>query len=958
MNYRWMIRASLFFALIGLQARGDETITGKNDMVLENDYLRYVLNTDGRNMGFTSKATGADYCKQDSAGRFAAIVLNGKTHEATALSYDAGRIAATFGDSGVRVVFAVRAEPGYLEIEVVSVEGAAPDSIMFINMPLTLAGRLDEPFAACVLALNAFTYVETIPGPSTYLRAQCFARFGLVGAKAAVVACKPDAMRQIMKEVVRAAEDLPQSPIGGPWALDAPQNRGSYIIDVKGDVTEANVDQWIRYAQTMGVEQLDFHTGHSLRFGDYEPDPEMYPNGMESLKAVIDKLHAAGMMAGLHTYAQFIAKNTPWVTPVPHPDLAKDAFFTLAEPLSAEADTIVVSESTEGMSAVTGFQVRNSATIQVGDELITYAGVRKEPPYAFTGCTRGAHGTQAAAHPNGTEASHLVEVFGLFAPDGGSPLYNMVAERTAEVFNTCGFDMIYLDALDASDVFGGGEDAWYYSTKFVYALWERLERPAIMEMSTFHHHLWYVRSRMGAWDVPQRGAKRFIDIHTIANRSNRRMFLPGNLGWWMMKGWNGVQPERSFPDEFEYLLCKCIAADSGLSLLSYGPQEADSMSAEQKRLASIVKRYETLRRSDYFDEHVKERIGKLGEEFTLEQEPDDTWKFRPVDYARHKVAGQAKGSSWTSNNRFGSQPLRLRIEALLDAAPYDAEEAVVLSTADPAAFGEIRSNAGVAGALQTGGPCPSGEPSVVFAAENAGGPRHAAWTTASRTFEPLADVSDKGLGLWVHGDGKGAVLNVQLRCPAHLSSGMSDHYVTLDFEGWRYVELVEPESYAIPEYEWPYCPRRDRWDGGGVNLMSFAYPVFHVWVFYDKIESLSLYLNNVPEGEQVKCAVGPIKSVPLRSVTLRNPTVTVNGETVVFPVILESGSYLELGDDGKYAVYDAKGHLADEGVLEGPAPLVKEGANVFAFAAQAEDGDDVRALVTVITQGASFGNRD
>jgi len=33
------------------------------------------------------------------------------------------------------------------------------------------------------------------------------------------------------------------------------------------------------------------------------------------VKAVIDKIHAAGMLAGLHTYAFFVAKDSPWVAP-------------------------------------------------------------------------------------------------------------------------------------------------------------------------------------------------------------------------------------------------------------------------------------------------------------------------------------------------------------------------------------------------------------------------------------------------------------------------------------------------------------------------------------------------------------------------------------------------------------------------------------------------------------------
>ena len=42
-----------------------------------------------------------------------------------------------------------------------------------------------------------------------------------------------------------------------------------------------------------------------------------------------------------------------------------------------------------------------------------------------------------------------------------------------------------------------------------------------MEMSTFHHHLWCVRSRYCAWDHPNRSHKRFIDLHIAENENSR-----------------------------------------------------------------------------------------------------------------------------------------------------------------------------------------------------------------------------------------------------------------------------------------------------------------------------------------------------------------------------------------------------------------------------------------------------
>ena len=649
----------------GFDARGQENAAaGVADatapIVIENESVKYVIGPDGRNLSFVDKATGKDYCDPGTAPAFAYVKQAGQTAPASRVAYADGRLAITFGDAGVRAVIAVATAPRYFSFEVESLDGAEVEEFTFLDVPLTLQGALDEPFACCALALNLQTNVREIPGPNRRLRAMCYPRFGCPGAEVAVVACAQGALRDVMKDAVTAAEDLPHSSIGGPWALDAETNRGSYLFDF-GALNEETADQWIDLAKSLGMTQIDFHTGKSLRFGDCFPDPDLFPQGRASVRATLDKLHAAGIAAGLHTYAFFIAKQCPYVTPVPDPRLGKDATFTLAEALSPEAVVAPVVESTEKMSTTTGFFVRNSVTLQIDDELITYGGVAKEAPYAFTGLTRGACGTKVAAHAKGAKVHHLKECFGLFTPDADSTLLAEVAGNTADTFNECGFDMIYLDALDGEDILGGGANSWHYGSKFVFEIAKRLEKPALFEMSTFHHHLWYVRARMGAWDHPSRWHKRFIDVHCAGNQAGARMFLPMNLGWWAVKVWGGSRTEPTFPDDIEYLMGKCLGNDMGFALMGVNPGNIGSVPAYQ-RLAPIFKQYEELRHAGYFPEAIKAKLRVPGDEFTLEQTADGQWQFRPVQYAKHKVQGMDGWSNtWVSANRFGQQPVQLRI---------------------------------------------------------------------------------------------------------------------------------------------------------------------------------------------------------------------------------------------------------------------------------------------------------
>jgi hypothetical protein len=912
--------------------------TAQPAMVLKNDHAELAIGNDGGNVRFADRRAVVNYCDTKAKTPFARVKKGGKEFGATAAAYERGVLTARFGEAGVTAAIKVTAKGHYFIFEVKDVQGDGVEEFTFVDVPLTIKGRPDEPFAACALALNLQTNVRELPGPNSRLRASCYSRFGFAGAKVALVGCPQKSLRAVMKEVVSAAPDVPRSRIGGPWALDSANNYGSYLFNM-GDMSEEKVDDWIRLAQSLGITQIDFHGGQSFRFGDCQPNPKTYPRGRASFKAVIDKLHKAGILAGLHTYAFFIAKQAPWVTPVPDPRLGKDATFTLAAPLTVEATTVPVEETTEKMSNITGFFVRNSVTLQIDDELITYSDVAREPPFNFAKCKRGAHGTRVAAHAKGAKVHHLRECFGLFVPDGDSTLLTEVAAKTAEMFNECGFDMIYLDALDGEDVIAGAANGWHYGSKFTWEICKRLKRPAIMEMSTFHHHLWFVRARMGAWDHPTRSHKKFIDIHVTGNESCRRMFLPAHLGWWAFKTWAGAQGEPTFADDIEYLCAKALANDCGLSVMGITPQNAPKTPA-LPRLAAIVKRYEELRRSNRVPEAVKEKLRMPGDEFTLVEQPKAKLQFRRVQYDKHKVLGlDGWSNEWKMTNKFGRQPLQLRIEALMSAGPYDAPGNITLADfADTSGFAKRVPNSAISAILEPSSQCVKvGNVSGCFTATIKMATRQGAWSSAGRIFTPPANLTGhEALGVWVHGDGKGEVLNLQLKSPAHLSHADGDHYIIVDFTGWRYFELVEPEGQRHADYVWPY---------GGI------YSIYRESIRPASVESLNLYFNNLPPKETATCYLSPIRALPTLKAKLRNPSVTLGGKTIMFPVEIESGQYLEFRSPTDCKLYGPAGEVFADVTPQGDVPLIETGDNQLKFTCEPPAGLNPRVHVSVISHG-------
>ncbi|MFC1718988.1 hypothetical protein ACFL6S_35380, partial [Candidatus Poribacteria bacterium] len=290
-------------------------------------------------------------------------------------------------------------------------------------------------------------------------------------------------------------------------------------------------------------------------------------------------------------------------------------------------------------------------------------------------------------------------------------------------------------------------------------------------------------------------------------------------------------------------------------------------------------------------------------------------------------------SRWNTWNKFDSQPVKLRIEALMSAKPYDPLDGIVMADSNALAeFSDRQAVPGVASNLR-----PSSEPgNMIYSAANENSDPRSAWTKAGRQFSPVLDLSGhQALGVWIYGDGRGEVLNFQLNSPQHVSHGIGEHYVVVDFCGWRYFELIEPEGERYAEYSWPY---------------GSAYSIYRESVNYSQIESLNLWYNNIPHGKSVTCCLKPIKALPLVNAKLINPAITIGDGTIIFPTEIETGSYLEFYSMSDCKLYGPQGELISEVTPQSEAPILEEGDNQVKFACDVSPNVSGRANVTIISK--------
>lgn len=917
------------------------TVQGADPVRLETPRFRYVLSGTARNLEFTDRASGLNYLAPGDPAPCATVRRQGKEYPATRAVKLGDRLTLTFEEAEVDVRLKVESRPDALVLTLESVVGEV-ESIRFLDLPLTLAGKPGDAFAACALSLNLFTRVDALPVLQQVLRASAERKFGLVGAKVAIVAAPMDRMLPALQATLAGASELPVCRVAGPWAHAVPFNHGSYLFNF-GALTETNVTDWIETTRRVGFTQIDNHGGGGFfRFGDFELNRKKWPDGWESYRRIVDTLHQAGIGSIFHTYAFFIDKASKYVAPVPDPRLDAFRTFTLSEPLTAEATELTVNESTAGMTTITGFFEHNSVVLHLGDELVTFDGVSQSAPWRFTGLKRGALGTRASGHARGAAARHLKECFGLFVPNVETTLFEEIAANHADIVNRCGFDGIYLDAIDGSSILRGGDEVWYWGNKFVVEIQKRLKRPVGMEMSAMWHHFWQYRTRWQAWDLPQRGHKRFVDLH--AAEVNGGLMLPLHLGWWGFQTFQPPQIEPSYPDVMETLGARLIGWDAGISLTAGVDREALRKTPLFRRAAEILRTCEELRHAKVFDDAARARLRDPGQEFALFKTVDGTFRFRPSQaHSRNTAQDEPWTADWTLTNGFPEQPARFRIEALMAAAPADGGHTIPLAdlAREPREAWQQTTALGVGLTVSPAGDV--AEDWAMLRATNAGKvPRNAAWARLEKRFDPpLAAKEAKALSVEIEGDGSGALLAIRLESPRHIAYGaIADRYVTLDFVGRRRFTLVETESARWSDYVW--------------NDGKHPYNAYRETIDFGALEKVSVWLQNLPQDRETRVRVGPIRAVPLKGVALTNPRFSLNGQSLEFPVALAPGSWIEGDGPDTCVAYDAKGESLGKVIPRGSWPILRAGGNAAAFAADATGEWPARARVTVFGQGDAF----
>ncbi len=737
--------------------------------------------------------------------------------------------------------------------------------------------------------------------------------------RAAVMSAGPrEGFREQLKAMTFAA-GAPQSDAGGAWSMESDVARWSYVF---ASVHNGDIDYWIDFVKRSGFSNIH-NSSWSAMLGHYPIRKGAFPGGLEEMKSCMAKVHAAGLRAGIHTLTACINPNDPWIWPNCREDLVADATYTLAAPLGEKDTEMLVNEKPIGRHAIVFTYSCNGNVFRIGNELIQYTGIRRDKaPYAFTGIKRGAFRTKkGGTYPAGTKADYLHQRYIAFYPKPDSPLADELADCLANVYNTCELDEFYFDGSE-------GMGTRYGIDAMRHKIFKKLKAnnghaPSI-EASCTGANNWWFQTRMATVDHGVYAVKRFHDWHINWAIDNGRQsnFLEPQMGWWQPR--TDVPRARGhFVDEMEYFAGKNAGHDAAMSIQGV---TARPLPAGVRRQLTVLGWYEYPRLARAFAPEVKKYLAKPRIEARLRQDDKGEWKITDSEEFTHRF-----GLPWQRHWNFESaeaRPAALRVEALY-AAGKQADGVAMLKAAD---FKEMKTSSAKDVDVQFSADV-KGEhgPAFRLSATNRKAEQNGAWVGAKRQFDfPGLDLgaSRIAFGMWVKGDGSGALLSLVIDTPPEYHRGVSEHHVRIDFNGWRYVPVMmrDRDVAQLENYNRPY-----------------GHPMAYYRTMVDPrhLGSFSAYLNDVPKGRTATVEIGEVTALDMVSNTLENASVAINGEKFQVPFTMNAGEYAEL-EDGAWTRYTALGEALERKATE-KVPMLRKGGNSVELVAD----DKVRANVSI-----------
>ncbi|MCK6694806.1 MAG: hypothetical protein L6Q97_22230, partial [Thermoanaerobaculia bacterium] len=830
------------------------------------------------------------------------------------------------------VIFSIRcrAEANHFFFELQQIDGPEAEiakigAAWFAGLALTgqhygdLIGAVgNDGFVTALMPLNMFT--KTYSGqwstrkPIYGIGAQCYRlraegwdEFRLEGAQTALLTCPEAGCLEHLESIVDQY-GLPKPQHNGVWHKKHPDIRRSYLfVDITGE-NYAQIIQWAKKGKFGHIMPYVSIWSNSIGSYHYDDNPNFpTPN---TLPEVVNKIHQHGLKFGLHHLSFMLDKSDPVLADDGLLQIAWKSSLPLKQSISPdETDIYIDPAASPGLleDFRNYFYIDGEKIIRIEKEIILCNALTEGPAGPLlTVIQRGYHGTTAAAHGAGIAIYRPCIEFGSYLADVHSSLPDVISERLKTICQTLGVDFLFLDGADVTDrqfpTLINSTAQWYAAPLTVEKLTQALDGKLLLQNSAGVAYLWYRTTRGNSGDYVTIGVEPHLDYDRIGIRWDRRhsaSCMPMELGWFGFfakldcyrqgiaenNKTGGEIYNKSYAattlDEVEYLLNRSLGFDLPFGLETHFDElEANALT---QKVFKLIGKYEHLRlNSPNIPPDLRKNLQRPNEEFIdqyqLLKEQYRMGGCPPFFYRFYRQAYFEKvlhdGESWDFVNPFHEQPLQVKITALPGVASAENVKNIELLDRSALNLYENMNNNSIV-------EFPKGNKIVSAAYDNTTGQITAdykvpepeqlsefAWCSLGHDLNEVNLMCHKVIFVDLQGDGKGAVLNIQLTD----DSGNHRVYQVVLEDGVscrRQFVFHQPTTTGF--YRYPPC------FGGMLNFKYFD---------FSKVRKLSLYVQHIREGagNEVNITLHAIKALKQdRNTTVQNPELTLNQKVLQFP---------------------------------------------------------------------------
>lgn len=469
--------------------------------------------------------------------------------------------------------------------------------------------------------------------------------YEMVGSAVAIFGTQPgNALRAI--GLINRSEELPYPLIGNEWVRTSPLRGSPYLIT---GFNEANFDEMLALTERLGFYCI-YHEHPFETWGHFDLIPEEFPNGLDGMKACVEKAKARGILVGVHTLTNFITTNDPFVTSPANAGLMTYGGTLIAGSVDEKGTRIPIEDTT--------FFTRTSSlnAVLIGNEIIRYREVTRQRPFELIDCVRGSYNTQAVAHAKGEKIKKLMDhPYNTFFPDW--KLQDAMIQNLADFFNQTGVSQLDFDGHEGALYTGYGDyGANYFASEFL----KKVNHNVVNGSSIINHFYWNNNSYIN-WGEPWYGTfRQSQQEHRFSLQPFfERNYMPNMLGWFLLT------PSTSVED-VEWMMSVAAGYNAGYALVvSY---KTYTTNPDMDRIIETIVRWEEAKKLNIFSETQRQLFKDTLNDFHLEKMADHQWMLHYYDksYFMHtsteKQPGEPAYSTWEFENSGAEQPIHLQLQ--------------------------------------------------------------------------------------------------------------------------------------------------------------------------------------------------------------------------------------------------------------------------------------------------------